>query len=325
MATKSALPRAARQVNTAGCFNCVPPVIPAAHPSVPRSLSPAPIRERKSIPPLTRLSREACPRSRSGKRESIPPLTRLSAKLVPGPDRGAGIHPAAPPSCPAKAGIHTFRLLVGCRLCRRRHAKPYKQTEPNSVLDILGSLVVGLFAVVAVITDMARWTKSIAALVTWAPAMLFIVMLACHGKAPGVYENCPAFDPDEKEDVPRMLPAMPGRGDDVTLHPDLVEDTIEAIKRELKDPYTIERLEIEEAGEAIAVTVTDTGPGDRWTGPRHKLGDGRELYSNIHLWGWATFEDGSEISFHVWAGPAPSRLGCEIQGVAIQPSWFVPI
>ena len=41
-----------------GCFNCLPPVVPAAHPSFPRSLSPALIRERESIPPLTRHSRE---------------------------------------------------------------------------------------------------------------------------------------------------------------------------------------------------------------------------------------------------------------------------
>lgn len=143
--------------------------------------------------------------------------------------------------------------------------------------------------------------------------------------AKAMYETCPSFDPEEKKGVPRWNPPMPGRGDDVTLHPDLVEDTIEAIKMELKDPYTIERLQIEEAGEAIAVTVTDTGPGDRWTLPRHKLPDGRELYRNIHLWGWAAFEDGSEISFHVWAGPAPSGLECKIEGVAIQPSWFVPI
>ena len=32
---------------------------PAAHPSFPRSLSPAPIGERESIPPRTRLSRES--------------------------------------------------------------------------------------------------------------------------------------------------------------------------------------------------------------------------------------------------------------------------
>ena len=36
-----------------GCFNCLPPVVPAAHPSFPRSLSPTPIGERESIPPLT--------------------------------------------------------------------------------------------------------------------------------------------------------------------------------------------------------------------------------------------------------------------------------
>ncbi len=139
------------------------------------------------------------------------------------------------------------------------------------------------------------------------------------------YETCPAFDPDEKEGVPVMYPPSLGTGDDVTLHPDLVEDTIEAIKRELEDPRVIERLEIEEAGEALAVTVTDTGPGDRVTGPRHKLEDGRELYRNIHLWGWATFEDGSEVNFHVWAHPAPSGHECEIQGVAIQSSSFLVI
>ena len=43
----------------AGSFNCLPPVIPAAHPSFPRSLSPAPIGERESILPLTCLSRES--------------------------------------------------------------------------------------------------------------------------------------------------------------------------------------------------------------------------------------------------------------------------
>ncbi len=173
--------------------------------------------------------------------------------------------------------------------------------------------------------DMARWTKTVSVLATWAPAMLIIFMLGCHQEAPGMYETCPAFDPDEKEGVPVMHPPMLGHGDDVTLHPELVEDTIEAIKRELEDPYTIELLEIEEAGEAIAVTVSDTGPGDRLTRPRHKLGDGRELYSSIHLWGWAAFEDGSEISFNVWVNPAPTGLECEIQGVAIKPSWFVPI
>ena len=102
LATKSALPRAARQVNTAGCFNCVPPVIPAAHPSVPRSLSPAPIGERESIPQLTRLSHQACPRPRPGSGNPSRRSPIIPAKLVPGPGpgRGAGVHPAAPPSFP---------------------------------------------------------------------------------------------------------------------------------------------------------------------------------------------------------------------------------
>ena len=100
LATKSALPRAARQVNTAGCFNRVPPVIPAAHPSFPRSLSPAPIGERESIPQLTRHSRQACPRPRSGSGNPSRRSPVFPTKLVPGPDLGAGIHPAAHPSFP---------------------------------------------------------------------------------------------------------------------------------------------------------------------------------------------------------------------------------
>ena len=207
---------------------------------------------------------------------------------------------------------------------------------------------------VAAITDMARWTKGITVLVKWVPVMLLVVILACRQEAPlpvqtpslptaavaketpsvptptpleardeegkpvtakGMYETCPAF---ETESLPTML------RDEVTLHPELVKDTIEAIKRELRDPYTIQLLGIEEAGEAMQVTVADTGEGDRMTGPRHQLGDGRELYNNFHLWGWATFEGGSEISFHVWAAPVPSGQDCEIQGVAIKPSSFVP-
>ena len=81
-----------------GCFNCVSPVIPAAHPSFPRSLSPAPTGERESIPPLPRLSREACPRPRSGTGNPSRHSPVSPAKLVPGPDRGAGTHPAAHPS-----------------------------------------------------------------------------------------------------------------------------------------------------------------------------------------------------------------------------------
>ena len=131
-----------------------------------------------------------------------------------------------------------------------------------------------------------------------------------------MYESCPSF----KEEDSRIV----GQ-DEVTLHPSLVEDTIEAIKRELRNPYTIERLEIAEAGEAIEVTVTDTGSGDRLTGPRHELRDGSELYYNIHLWGSARFENSSEVRFHVWAHPIPSGRECAIRSVALQPSSFVPI
>ena len=68
---------------------------PAAHPSFPRSLSPTQIGERESTPPLTRLSREACPRPRSGSRN---PSRRL-------------------PVFPAKAGIHAF-LMLDCHWTR---------------------------------------------------------------------------------------------------------------------------------------------------------------------------------------------------------------
>lgn len=145
--------------------------------------------------------------------------------------------------------------------------------------------------------------------------LVCLASIAC-GDSGNRYKTCPSFV--WEDDLSKV-------NDEVTLHPDLVEDTIEAIKRELKNPHIVELLEIEESGEAIQVTVTDTGTGDRWTGPRHELGDGSELYRNIHLWGSATFEDGSEISFHVWAHPIPSGSECEIQGVALQPSGFVPI
>ena len=106
-----------------GCFNCLPPVVPAAHPSFPRSLSPALIRERESIPPLTRHSRErgnpygldaGLPLDKPkvhGKTgvvaktktpceagqgvlvvcyPSYPPLTRLSREVCPLPRSGSG-------------------------------------------------------------------------------------------------------------------------------------------------------------------------------------------------------------------------------------------
>ena len=99
-----------------GCFNCVPPIIPATHPSFPPSLSPAPIGERESIPPLTRLYHEdsrfhihtrpkgpcaiPAPRARSGSGNPSRRSPVFPMRLVPNPDRGAGIHPAAHPSFP---------------------------------------------------------------------------------------------------------------------------------------------------------------------------------------------------------------------------------
>ena len=55
---------------------------------------------RPSYPPLTRHSREACPRPRSGSGNPSRRAPVIPAKLVPGPDRGAGVHPAAHPSFP---------------------------------------------------------------------------------------------------------------------------------------------------------------------------------------------------------------------------------
>ena len=75
---------------------------PAAHPSFPRSLSPAPIGERESIPPLTRLSHETCPRPRSGSGNLSRRSPVFPTKRVPDTDRRAGIHPAAHPSFPRK-------------------------------------------------------------------------------------------------------------------------------------------------------------------------------------------------------------------------------
>ncbi len=73
---------------------------PAAHPSFPRSLSPAPTGEREPIPPLTHHSREACPRPRPGSGNPSRSSPVFPMRLVPGPDRGAGTHPAAHPSFP---------------------------------------------------------------------------------------------------------------------------------------------------------------------------------------------------------------------------------
>ncbi len=131
------------------------------------------------------------------------------------------------------------------------------------------------------------------------------------------------IDPDEVEYVGLSLPIMPS--EDVTLHPELVEDTIELVKRALKGDGTIKELGIEEAGEAMQVTVTDTGGGVRMGGPTRKLGDGRELYHEVWLGGSATFEDGSETGFQVWAYPALSSRGCTIQRVIIFHEYFAPI
>ena len=127
-----------------GCFNCLPPVVPAAHPSFPRSLSPTPIRERESIPPLTRHSRErgnpygldaglsSDKPKVHGKTEvvaktktpceagqgvlvvcypSYPPLTRLSREVCPLPRSGSGNPSRRSPVIPAEAGIHTYLML----------------------------------------------------------------------------------------------------------------------------------------------------------------------------------------------------------------------
>ena len=133
--------------------------------------------------------------------------------------------------------------------------------------------------------------------------------------------NCPVIVPDYTDSGYRYLE------DRVVLHPNLVEKIIEAIKQDLKDPYTIESLNIEGAGEATEIFIGNEGTGDYLTGPRYALSDGRELYRTVHQWAGAEFEDGSSVSFHVWSAPSPVTPGvnCRIEGVAIQPSTFVPI
>ena len=115
--------------------------------------------------------------------------------------------------------------------------------------------------------------------------------------------NCPVIVPYHSESGYRYL------RDRVILHPEIVEKIVEAIRWDLKnDPYTIERLEIEDTGEVTEVFIGNEGTGDYLTGPRYRLPDGREIYKNVHLWAGATFEDGSDVSFHVWAAPSDVRL-----------------
>ena len=130
----------------ARCFNCLPPVIPAAHPSFPRSLSPTPtptptpIGERESIPPRTRLSREACPRPRSGERESIPPHTRLSRESGNPYVLNVGL-PLDKPKVHGKTGVVAKtkgRWLAGEGLRRLRCAEPLVRIRPTR----LGRVVV---------------------------------------------------------------------------------------------------------------------------------------------------------------------------------------
>ena len=127
--------------------------------------------------------------------------------------------------------------------------------------------------------------------------------------------SCPSFDPNRDLSL----------SDPVILSPDLVKEVAEAIRHELKDQRTIGRLEIADAGEAVEIVVDPEGSGDRLTGPRQKLSNGWEVYRNIHLWGSATFADGSEVGFQLYANPVMAGAGCAIPGVAIHPSDFVPL
>lgn len=128
---------------------------------------------------------------------------------------------------------------------------------------------------------------------------------------PTIFENCPAFDPSTP-----MLALY----DRVVLHPDLMADTIEAVRGELQDARVAKKLGVGGAGEPVEILVSDSGTGDRLVSPRYKLADGRELYVSIGLNGGAKFEDGSHVDFVVWASPLPAgRAGCYVQGVAIQP------
>lgn len=133
---------------------------------------------------------------------------------------------------------------------------------------------------------------------------------------PVAYENCPAFD------------GLYAYSDPVTLHPDLVEDTIRLVREAMMDSWVVAELGIRGKGEPLEVSVDNEGVGDGMHAPRYELPDGRQLYYNIHLWGWAEFADDFQVDFHVWVKPAPAssgKLECEVEGVGIKHGSFVPI
>ena len=131
---------------------------------------------------------------------------------------------------------------------------------------------------------------------------------------PTGYENCPAWDPQNPPYREPMLPSPPDWG--VTLHPTLVDQATEIVKKRLKDPDVIEAWGIEGVGEATVVVVESVGEGLWFIQPRDTLEDGRKLYRYVEVRVWATFESGFGIRRGVWVIPVASGEQCAVRDVA---------
>ena len=160
---------------------------------------------------------------------------------------------------------------------------------------------------------------------------VLIVLAGCNAPAPTAtpiptptpapYETCPAWDPENPPYREPVLPRPPDYG--VVLHPTLREASIEIIKDEIKHPEIISKLGIEGAGEATEVGMWPEASG-LWfmeimpTGPV-TLGDGRELYPELRVGAWATFEDGSTVPFPIAILPVVSGQQCGVGTLIIEP------
>lgn len=150
-------------------------------------------------------------------------------------------------------------------------------------------------------------------LATVAVSILALVgLVACFN---GASDNrCPGFDDSVKVLVPVRI----------ELQPDLVDQIAEAVRQDLKDPVTIDNLQIEDAGKATLVRVNDKFVlGDPRPMPNERR-DGTRFYRVIELMTEAHFEDGMNLYFRVYANVSDSEEGCIVNGVAIPPLGFIP-
>ena len=110
----------------------------------------------------------------------------------------------------------------------------------------------------------------------------------------------------------------------VEFHPDLHARVVEAVLMDMRVSHTMETLGIESAGKVVEIHVQPSGISeyvpDYWddTEINSVLPDGRQLHTNVHTWGQATFEDGSVVEFQVFVG-SDRILGFEC-GV-----WYVTV